>query len=146
MTHKTSALGRAAPLHAICGASDPGRTTPVGSYPEGVSPFGCLDMAGNVYERCWMRRGDRRLPIMIKGGSWLSPHPINLRVLDMCVQGMPHAEASVGFRCVMKDPDHCGRSPTTMTAGVLAVMARRIFSPTVSPVRSTSTRSPAARI
>jgi formylglycine-generating enzyme required for sulfatase activity len=25
-----------------------GRTTPVGLYPEGVSPFGCHDMAGNV--------------------------------------------------------------------------------------------------
>jgi formylglycine-generating enzyme required for sulfatase activity len=25
-----------------------GRTTPVGLYPDGVSPFGCFDMAGNV--------------------------------------------------------------------------------------------------
>jgi formylglycine-generating enzyme required for sulfatase activity len=27
-------------------------TTPVGSYPEGSSPYGLLDMAGNVYELC----------------------------------------------------------------------------------------------
>jgi len=27
-------------------------TAPVGSYPEGASPYGCLDMAGNVYQWC----------------------------------------------------------------------------------------------
>lgn len=29
-----------------------GRTTKVGSYPQGVSPFGCYDMAGNVNNWC----------------------------------------------------------------------------------------------
>ncbi|MBA7596206.1 Hercynine oxygenase [subsurface metagenome] len=28
------------------------RTSPVGSYPQGVSPYGCMDMAGNVCEWC----------------------------------------------------------------------------------------------
>ncbi len=27
-----------------------GDTTPVGSYPKGASPYGALDMAGNVWE------------------------------------------------------------------------------------------------
>ena len=27
-----------------------GKTTPIGSYPDGASPYGCHDMAGNVWE------------------------------------------------------------------------------------------------
>ena len=73
----------------------------VGSYVAGASPYGVLDMAGNVTERVSPEAG---LPAaMIKGGSWLSPHPLNLRVLDMCMQPLGVAERSVGFRVVMND-------------------------------------------
>ena len=74
--------------------------TAVGSFPKGTSPYGCLDMAGNAYERV-MTRGQ---PVMIKGGAWLSPNPLNLRVLDMCMQPAAVADRSVGFRCVVSDP------------------------------------------
>ena len=83
---------------------------PVGSHPAGASPYGCLDMAGNVYDRCMVtlraRAGEepRRTPAMLKGGSWLSPHPLNLRVLDLCMQPESVSDRSVGFRCVMDDP------------------------------------------
>ncbi len=62
-----------------------GRTTPVGTYPRGVSPYGAFDMAGNVSEWCddWFdaraseryARGDTTPPAsgsekVMKGGSF----------------------------------------------------------------------------
>ncbi|MBV5290118.1 MAG: SUMF1/EgtB/PvdO family nonheme iron enzyme, partial [Pelodictyon phaeoclathratiforme] len=47
-----------------------GETTPVGSYPEGVTPEGLYDMAGNVWEwtdNLWNETGSRRV---VRGGGW----------------------------------------------------------------------------
>ncbi|MDJ0974208.1 MAG: SUMF1/EgtB/PvdO family nonheme iron enzyme [Planctomycetota bacterium] len=89
--------------HARFGRPKAVGPVPVGSYRGGTSPYGVMDMAGNVYERVYAP--GRKDPVVIKGGSWLSPHPLNLRVLDMCVQPMGVAERSVGFRVVMDDPE-----------------------------------------
>ena len=43
-------------------------TMPVGRFPAGASPYGALDMAGNVFEWTRSRRG--RSKFITKGGSW----------------------------------------------------------------------------
>ncbi|MBU6334625.1 MAG: formylglycine-generating enzyme family protein [Chloroflexi bacterium] len=51
--------------------SNVGDTTPVGSYPAGASPYGALDMAGNVWE--WVEAdsgGDGRS--IVRGGAFVN--------------------------------------------------------------------------
>lgn len=43
-------------------------TLPVGSFPHGASPFGLLDMAGQVYE--WTKTPGEKGRYTVKGGSW----------------------------------------------------------------------------
>jgi hypothetical protein len=87
------------------GRPEPRGLLPVGSFLRGASPYGHLDMAGNAYDRVVGGGRWGGMPVVLKGGAWLSPHPLNLRVLDLCVQPMEVAERSVGFRCAMDDPE-----------------------------------------
>lgn len=88
-------------------------TMPVGSFPDGASPYGLLDMAGNVSE--WVQdwyepysylnaslsdpQGPNgQLLKVVRGGSWLKPAR-NLRASDRDY-GYPADRASgIGFRC-----------------------------------------------
>ena len=59
------------------------QSAPVGSYPEGASPYGCMDMVGNAYEWCgdWAKSypGCEKefdytgLYHIVKGGCWDDP-------------------------------------------------------------------------
>ncbi len=51
----------------------PRDTVPVGSYPDGQSPFGVLDTAGNVFQWTatpWPPRGPRGPRMTVRGSAW----------------------------------------------------------------------------
>jgi len=102
-------LGPNDPLH------DDGyaETSPVGSYPSGISWCGALDMAGNVRE--WVSdwygpyleaavdnpagplTGDSKIP---RGGSWLDLAD-NLRSTNRGGNALDYSRHKVGFRCAV---------------------------------------------
>jgi formylglycine-generating enzyme required for sulfatase activity len=60
---------------SACNTSEFGAngTTPVGKFsPAGDSPYGCIDMSGNVWEWTASEYGDST--VVIRGGSWRNSH------------------------------------------------------------------------
>jgi formylglycine-generating enzyme required for sulfatase activity len=93
-------------------------TAPVGSYPAGASPYGVLDMAGNVWEWCQDRydedyyadspQSDPRGPNsgenrVVRGGSWRS-YEGGVRAAFRGGGGPVGREHFLGFRCVSLSP------------------------------------------
>lgn len=73
------------------GACKIGKTLPVGSKPAGASPYGALDMAGNVWE--WVEEKGA-----IRGGS-LNDSAAYLRVSNRVRINPTYRDPSFGFRC-----------------------------------------------
>ena len=68
------------------------KLAPIGSFPQGASPYGVMDMAGNVRE--WVDSA------VLKGGSWYS-NPASLRVGDPGHDYIVERDDDMGFRCAM---------------------------------------------
>jgi formylglycine-generating enzyme required for sulfatase activity len=72
------------------------KISPVGSFPQGASPYGAEDMAGNVRE--WVD------DLILKGGSWYSD-PVSLRSGDPGHGYIVERDDDMGFRCI-RDVSH----------------------------------------
>lgn len=95
-------------------------TSPVGIYPQGASPYGVLDMAGNVIEWVFDRfdanyygvspyenpegPADSYYDIRVRrGGSWVNPGS-STRTTGRFGTALPaYREIDTGFRCVMSE-------------------------------------------
>jgi eukaryotic-like serine/threonine-protein kinase len=86
-------------------------TSPVGHYPEGVSPYGAFDMAGNVWE--WNSSLSKPYPYdpndgredpsagglrALRGGAW-DDFEFNLRTMIRFRGGPTFRVSYIGFRC-----------------------------------------------
>ena len=95
-----------------------GATDPVGAHPSGASPYGVLDIAGNVWEWCmdWYDkdyysvspRRDPKGPTkgiahVVRGGSWDS-RPDVLSCSCRSFGSIGYREGDFGFRCAMNAP------------------------------------------
>jgi formylglycine-generating enzyme required for sulfatase activity len=87
-------------------------TAPVDSYPEGASPYGILNVAGNVWEWCvdfygkdYYKKSPDKNPIgpasgfyrVLRGGGWIN-HAENVRCADRYLHGSSSRDIDVGFR------------------------------------------------
>jgi formylglycine-generating enzyme required for sulfatase activity len=92
-------------------------TTEVGSYPQGASPYGALDMAGNVwewvadwYDSNYYANSPDRNPQgpesgkfrVVRGGSWYGDQG-DIRAANRSTSGPSLVGGGLGFRCAHSD-------------------------------------------
>ncbi len=93
-------------------------TAPVGSFPEGASPYGALDMAGNVWQWCsdyydtdFTKKANLANPTgpgfgtvrVLRGGSWNVNYPGYFRASFRLNDNPAFRNVDFGFRCVSQD-------------------------------------------
>lgn len=76
-------------------------TTPVGRFPSGKSPFGCVDMVGNVWEWTETPHDVSGKFLTLKGGSWYDVSSY-ARCTTRFSARPDYRGSCVGFRCVKR--------------------------------------------
>jgi formylglycine-generating enzyme required for sulfatase activity len=106
--------GNQDPNEELCNwARNVDETTAVDQYPAGASPYGVMDMCGNVWEWCLTgaETGTTKVTVkekrMLRGGAWSSDSPLSLRVTNRNgrdpntrLKATDRHHTTVGFRCV----------------------------------------------
>jgi formylglycine-generating enzyme required for sulfatase activity len=85
-----------------------GKVSPVGSFPEGQSPFGVMDMIGNLWEWCSTIWGTESTDLSgynyrtFRGGAWNVSNPDYLRATDRGEGHTPRGSLNdCGFRLIL---------------------------------------------
>jgi eukaryotic-like serine/threonine-protein kinase len=81
-----------------CRGKNPGRPEVVGTRPAGASPYGVLDLAGNVWEWVAGRYDDEPDRRVVRGGSCCS-YFVEPRAANRNAWAPDHRDADLGFRC-----------------------------------------------
>ena len=142
-----------------CNSAEAGlnRTTPVGQYPNGVSPYGALDMAGNVWEWVATQAG-KSYPYqledewqaayvendtqyrVLRGGSWYQKNSAYVRGAYRSIS--TNARNRVGF-VGLRVASH---SPTVVPPAVRVPQAPAVVPPAVRIPQAPAVVPPAVRI
>ena len=78
------------------------RIKPVTAYEDGKSPYGCVDMVGNVWEWTATAAGEEKY--ILKGGSCTSPSKKYLAVYSRLIAHRRCINENFGFRCCLSAP------------------------------------------
>lgn len=122
---------------------DTGKLRPVGSYPQGRSPYGCLDMSGNAWE--WTADWFTAYPGAMSPSAHFGKHykvirggageylyaTANSGTASQRARLVPYgAHDFVGFRCVKDPPDQpAPYNPDEFLREVEATIARKLPPP-----------------
>ena len=84
--------------HDLGGVTPPTGPAPVTAHLANASPYGVMDMVGNIAEFCGDDPGAGAA--YIRGGCWLTASPLNLRCAAVGISGSENnALDHLGFRC-----------------------------------------------